>query len=68
MEDYKMFKHVPNILTTIRLLLIPVIFYYALQENYIIAGIFLTISGLTDVLDGYIARKYNFVTDFRNII
>ena len=59
-----MFKHVPNILTGIRFLLIPVIFYFALNENYILAVIFLTISGITDVLDGYIARKFNFVTDF----
>lgn len=59
-----MFKHVPNILTAIRLLLIPVIFYFALEENYILAVIFLTLSGITDVLDGYIARKFNFITDF----
>ena len=59
-----MFKYVPNILTAIRMLLIPVIFYFALQENYILAVVFLTLSGLTDVLDGYIARKYNFITDF----
>jgi len=59
-----MFKYVPNILTAIRMLLIPVIFYFALQENYILAVLFLTLSGLTDVLDGYIARKYNFISDF----
>lgn len=59
-----MFKHVPNILTGIRLLLIPVIFYFALEENYVLAVIFLTLSGITDVLDGYIARKYNFISDF----
>lgn len=59
-----MFKHVPNILTAIRLLLIPVIFYFAFNENYIFAVIFLTLSGITDVLDGYIARKFNFITDF----
>ena len=59
-----MFKHVPNILTGIRLLLIPVIFYFALKENYVLAVVFLTLSGLTDVLDGYIARKYNFISDF----
>lgn len=59
-----MFKNVPNILTAIRLLLIPVIFYFALKENYVLAVIFLTLSGITDVLDGYIARKYNFITDF----
>lgn len=59
-----MFKNVPNILTAIRLLLIPVIFYFALEENYVMAVIFLTLSGATDVLDGYIARKYNFISDF----
>lgn len=59
-----MFKHVPNILTAIRLLLIPVIFYFALEENYVLAVVFLTLSGLTDVLDGFIARKFHFITDF----
>lgn len=59
-----MFKHLPNILTAIRLLLIPIIFYFAFIENYIIAVIFLILSGITDVLDGYIARKFNFITDF----
>lgn len=59
-----MFKHLPNILTTIRLLLIPIIFYFAFIENYIVAVIVLVLSGITDVLDGYIARKFNFITDF----
>lgn len=59
-----MFKYVPNILTIIRFILIPLIFYFALQDNYIIAVILLVISGATDVLDGFIARKFNFITDF----
>lgn len=59
-----MFKHVPNILTIIRFLLIPIIFYFALQDNYVVAVIFLILSGITDVLDGYIARKYSLITDF----
>lgn len=59
-----MFKHIPNILTIIRFVLIPVIFFFALQNNYIVAVIFLIISGITDVLDGYIARKYNLITNF----
>ena len=29
-----------------------------------LAVAFLTLSGITDVLDGYIARKFNFITDF----
>lgn len=59
-----MFKHIPNILTIIRFILIPVIFFFALQNNYMASVIFLVISGVTDVLDGYIARKYNLITDF----
>lgn len=65
MEDIlDMLKHVPNILTTIRFFLIPVIFYFAMQNNYIVAIVFLIISGITDVLDGYIARRFNYITKF----
>ena len=63
-----MFKHVPNILTIIRFLLIPIIVLFAFQDNYIATIIVLTISGLTDVLDGYIARKYNFISNFGKLM
>lgn len=63
-----MFKHLPNILTLLRFLLIPIILYFIIKENYILAFIFLTLSGVTDVLDGYIARKFNFITNFGKLI
>lgn len=63
-----MFKHIPNILTMLRFFLIPVIVGALIQGNYILAFIFLTLSGLTDILDGYIARKYNFITNFGKLI
>lgn len=63
-----MLKHVPNILTIIRFFLIPFIVIFSLQDNYIIAAIFLILSGITDVADGYIARKYNFITDFGKLM
>ena len=63
-----MFKHIPNLLTIIRFLLIPIIIIFALQNNYIAAIIVLTLSGLTDILDGYIARKFNFISDFGKLM
>ena len=36
--------------------------------KYIIAGVLFIIASLTDFLDGYIARKYNLVTDFGKMI
>lgn len=61
-------KHIPNILTLLRFILIPVILSFLIQEQYLWAFIFLTISGLTDILDGYIARKFNFITNFGKLI
>lgn len=63
-----MAKHIPNALTILRFILIPFIVGYLSEENYILAFAFLTLSGLTDVLDGFIARKFNFVTNFGKLI
>lgn len=55
--------NIPNILTIIRFFLVPVFAYiYLLAANNTAAAIILAISGITDILDGYIARKYNMVT------
>lgn len=63
-----MIKHVPNILTMIRFLLIPFILYFIFTEQYIAAFVMLTASGITDVLDGIIARKFNCITNFGKLI
>lgn len=38
------------------------------DSKYIIAGIIFVIAALTDFIDGFIARKYNMVTDFGKLI
>ena len=52
-----MLKHIPNALTILRFFIIPFIIYYLVKDEYIFAFIMLALSGLTDVLDGIIARK-----------
>lgn len=63
-----MFKHIPNILTILRFVLIPFIVIYAIAGNYVATIIVLTLSGITDILDGFIARKFNFITDFGKLM
>jgi len=63
-----MLKHVPNILTIIRFLLIPPIVLTIVYDDLIMALIFLILSGITDVLDGTIARKFNLITDFGKLV
>lgn len=63
-----MLKHVPNILTLVRFILIAPIVIAIANEEFILAVVILTISGITDVLDGWIARKFNFITDFGKLM
>ena len=67
-EKKTMFKHIPNILTIMRFIFIPIILNFIFQGNYILGIIVFTISGLTDVLDGFIARKFNFVSNFGKLM
>jgi len=61
-------ENIPNILTIIRFILIPFIYISVLSKHFLTALIIFTISALTDVLDGYIARKYNYITDIGKLI
>ena len=63
-----MLKHVPNALTIIRFLLIPIIVISIFNGNYIIAFIFFTLSGITDIADGFIARKFNLISNFGKLM
>lgn len=59
--------NLPNKITIARIALIPlfVVFYYltCIERNLLYAAIIFAVAAFTDFLDGYIARKYNMVTD-----
>lgn len=63
---------IPNILCYIRLLLIPmfVIQYIKAEQpgEYMRAAAIVLASGLTDFLDGFIARTFDMVTEFGKLI
>ncbi len=62
----------PNIISFFRLLLIPVfvIAYFndSMDNHFIWSIAVLIISGLSDVVDGFIARKFNMISDFGKIL
>ena len=49
----KIAKHIPNILTIFRFILIPFIVLNLANDKFIAAFVIFTISGLTDILDGF---------------
>ena len=57
-----MLAQVPNILTLLRIAACPVLVILLNDQNYAFALILFLLAGITDGLDGYIAKKYNFVS------
>ena len=60
--------NLPNKLTMLRIILIPVFLVLVLVDripmHYLWSLIVFLAACITDTLDGYIARKYNLITDF----
>ena len=63
---------IPNILSLFRIFLIPLfLIVYLTQDNqpyFMISALILLVSGITDVLDGYIARKYKMTSELGKIL
>ncbi len=55
--------NIPNALTIVRFFIVPVFAYtYLVQKNIAVSAIVLIISGVTDFLDGFIARRFDMIT------
>lgn len=60
---------IPNVLSFFRLCLIPVIMWlYCVEKNYLWAGIILILSGITDTVDGFVARHFNMTSDLGKML
>lgn len=61
-------KNLPNFLTVLRLVSIPIIVMTFYFEDSVFAhrlgGVLFAIASLTDFFDGYLARKYNLISSF----
>ncbi|HEV2129897.1 MAG TPA: CDP-alcohol phosphatidyltransferase family protein [Longimicrobiaceae bacterium] len=52
-------KSIPNLLTALRLLLLPLLWWLVLTERTVWLGVGIAIAGITDKLDGVLARRLN---------
>ena len=51
---------IPNLLSSIRILLIPFfLWFYLAKDDVTVTVILLALSAVTDMLDGFIARHFN---------
>ena len=69
MSDEKRIWTIPNVLTMIRLALVPVFWVLMMgyKLNYWALAVFVT-AACTDMLDGFLARKYHQITDFGKLM
>jgi CDP-diacylglycerol--glycerol-3-phosphate 3-phosphatidyltransferase len=63
--------NVPNVLTVVRILLVPVLVVALLEKSSsgdLLAAIVFAMASLTDAIDGYLARSRNWVTNFGKLM
>ncbi|MCD7954943.1 MAG: CDP-alcohol phosphatidyltransferase family protein [Lachnospiraceae bacterium] len=60
---------IPNAMSLFRLILIPLIVWlYAVRKQFIASFGLLALSGVTDVLDGFVARKFHMVSKLGKVL
>lgn len=60
---------IPNLLSAFRLALVPVIAWlYCGAQNYPLTAAVLVLSGVTDIIDGFVARRFDMVSDLGKVL
>lgn len=55
-------KYIPNLICIVRIILVAPIVWSLLEGNYGLALLLILIAGLSDALDGYLARRFDWRT------
>lgn len=66
--DFKYIFTVPNILSYFRIILIVPFIVLFLKKEYVFAAICIILSGLSDCVDGFLARKLNQITQLGKML
>ena len=61
-------RNIPNTISIFRILLIPFFVHHVIQEDMLAAAVILIISALTDMVDGFLARRFDWITDLGKIL
>jgi len=60
---------IPNIISMFRLaLIIPCIWIYCVNKNYALTATLLVVSAISDVIDGFISRRFNMISDLGKML
>ena len=60
--QYSLYFNLPNLISVIRLLMVPILLFLALEQQPVLFIGVLIFTEFTDVLDGYLARRLNLVS------
>lgn len=58
-----MLRHLPNLISILRILLVGPVIFYLLNGNYLLAWWLFIIAGISDGVDGYLARRFNWESE-----
>ena len=61
-------RHIPNVLSAIRLILVGVFIFLFARAKYLACLIVFLTAFFTDLLDGYLARRNNWISDLGKVL
>ncbi|MGO4704287.1 CDP-alcohol phosphatidyltransferase family protein [Microvirga sp. 2MCAF38] len=55
---------IPNLITIARLIIVPIVIVMIMQGRWVSAFVLFVIAGISDGIDGFIARRFNMQSEF----